>query len=211
MNAEQSVPLRMGVFPWMAPVIQPRKSGPVVVDTFEITPDTWQGFGCERTKPGTYARLRINGAVVMSDTDMELRTNVRAVKRATGDVLIGGFGLGLVPFAMLRKSDVRHIHIVEKNPDVIKASANPLIAQLAEQDRERITVERGDVFTWEPRVSRRQFDFIYFDIWTELCVDDVEPRSALHKRYSRWLRKGGEVTSWEYDHLRSLKRAGRWR
>lgn len=198
--------LRLGVFPWFAPVVTPTKHGNVSVDTFEITPETFQGFQVERTRPGIYARLKIGGSVVMSDTDMELRTNRDAVDAAKGDVLIGGLGLGIVPYAMLRKPNVRSIYIIERNLDVI-AACSPFLAP----HRDRVTVEHGDVDTWSPAQSKRQFDYIYFDIWTDLCTDNVAQMKALHQRYARWIRVGGKAQSWEYEHLSHLKRNGRWR
>ncbi len=204
--------LRLGCFYPMAEFIQPRTIGNVVVDTFEITPDTWQGFGVERTRPGKYARLRINGEVVMSDTDMELRTNVEAVQKARGAVLIGGLGLGVITLPILRKSTVRSVTVVEKNPHVIAAVEEQIRSQVTGNQSAGFVVHCGDVHKWRPNPDFIcKYDFIYLDIWQDLCTDYVKDMRELHLTFRKYLKKGGTVTSWEYDHLRALKQQGRWR
>ena len=202
------LPNRFGdTFFWMAEIISPRKINGVQVDHFQITADTFQGFQVEHTRPGTYARLRVDGCVMMSDTDMELRSNYSAVQQARGDVLIGGLGLGMMVLPVVRKPEVNTVRVIEINSDVIQLM-KPAIEPLTNG---KLTIEHGDVKTWKPEAPGRQLDFIYFDIWTSLCVDEVEERKSLHLAYRKYLRPGGRVTSWEYDHLRYLRQQGRWR
>lgn len=202
--------LRLGVFPKMAPIIPPGARGNAAIDHFTITPDTWQGFHGEHIRPGVYARLKVNGGTMMSDTDMELRTNYRAVQKAKGDVLIGGLGLGAILLPMLRKSTVSSVTVVEVNPNVIALVEAPL-RRAAGADGTKLRIVKGDVKTWRPATFGRQFDFIYFDIWPNLCTDQVDEMKALHLAFRRYLRPGGSVTSWEYDRLKYLRSQGRWR
>lgn len=203
---------RMGGFVEMASVLTPGTSGNVALDHFEITKDTWQGFGVEHTRPVRYARLKVNGAVMMSDTDMELRTNVGAVQAARGDVLIGGLGLGAIVLPIVRKPEVRSVTVVEKNKDVIALVEDQIRRQMTGNQSAGFLVWHGDIHTWRPyKKNVCKFDYIYFDIWPELCTDHVDEMVKLHRAFQPYLRKGGKVTSWEYEHLRDLKRAGRWR
>ena len=203
----------------MARIISPGTSGNVEVDHFDITKDTFQGFQVEHITPGRYARLKVNGHVIMSDTDMELRTNMYAVFDAHGDVLIGGLGLGTIVIPIVLKSQVVSVTVIEINPDVISVVLpgirdfldNKICAQTGQYYGLKLKIERGDIHTWRPERLGRQFDFIYFDIWSDLCVNDVEERKRLHVDFRRYLRKGGRVTSWEYNELRYLKSQGRWR
>lgn len=202
--------LRLGLFPKMADIVPPARMGSVEIDHFEITPTTWQGFCVERISNGRYARLKINNATMMSDTDMELRTNYAAVRRAKGDVLIGGLGLGMIVLPILQKPDVTSVTVVELLPEVI-ALVQPPIVTAANGTGSKLTVHQGDIFTWRPTTQGRQFDAIYFDIWEGLCTDNVDEMKRLHLAFRRYLRKGGWVTSWEHKHLSPLKRQGRWR
>ncbi len=114
-----SLKLRLGHFHRMSEVIPPGESGKVKVDHFTIEPDTYQGFQCERISDGTYARLWVNGDVMMSDTDMELRTNREPVRDARGDVLIGGLGLGMITLPILLNPAVTSVTVIELSQDVI--------------------------------------------------------------------------------------------
>lgn len=203
---------RFGGFVSMAEVLSPGKSGNVSLDHFEITKDTFQGFREEKTRPGRYARLKVGGEVMMSDTDMELRTNVGAVADAKGDVLIGGLGIGAIVLPIARKPNVRSVTVVEKNQDVIALVEDQLRRQMTGNQSAGFLVWHGDIHTWRPLPQNVcKFDYAYFDIWQDLCVDNVEEMQCLHKAFRKYLRKGGKVSSWEYEHLRDLKAHGRWR
>ena len=71
---------------------------------------------------GTYARLIVDGTLMMSDTDMEQRTNRDFIENAKGDVMIAGLGLGLIIYNLKDKignNIVRTITVYEKYQDVI--------------------------------------------------------------------------------------------
>lgn len=194
----------------MHEIIPPGARGDAVIEHMTITDGgglhaQLHGYG---TRNGTYAVLKIGGRVVMSDTDMEQRTNREAVLFARGDVLIGGLGLGMIILPVLRRENVQSVTVVERNSNVIALVAPALSAHTGKKP---LTVIEGDVFTWRPANKGRQFDFVYLDIWTDLCVDDIGERQRLHRRFRPYLRKGGKVTSWEYEHLSYLKQRGRWR
>lgn len=162
--------------------------------------------------PGRYARLMIGDTVWMSDTDMEQRSNSAAVGHAHGDVIIGGLGLGMVALAILRKPDVRSVTIIEKHAEVILLVEEALRRAITGTQSAGLVIWHADVATWEPRVINvHRFDYVYLDIWPHICVDDYEEHKRLRRHYRRWLKKGGTVESWQFDHLRDLKRSGRWR
>jgi len=63
-------------------------------------------------RPGRYARLHVGHVLMMSDTDMERRSNVQVVQQARGHVLIAGLGMILHP--ILAKPEVTRVTVVEK-------------------------------------------------------------------------------------------------
>jgi len=209
-SASTNERLRYGCFYNMADIIPVGVSGPCEVDHFRITKDTFQGFGVERTRPGLYARLKVLGGTMMSDTDMELRTNYEAVRCATGDVLIGGLGLGMITLPIVLKPEVSSVTVVEISRDVI-ALVEPHIRAATGMDAGKLTVIHADVKRWKPTRSGRQFDFAYFDIWEHICIDDLQERKDLHVAVRRYLRKGGRATSWEFERMKSMARRGDWR
>ena len=66
---------------------------------------------------GTYTNLYVDGSIMMSDTPMEQGTNLEFIRKAHGDVLIGGLGIGLILYNLREKVDkgiVTSITVMEK-------------------------------------------------------------------------------------------------
>ena len=154
-------------------------------------------------EPGTYAQLWVDGTLVMSDTQMERRTNHWLLHNAWGDMLIGGLGLGMVLPPLLDDEAVTSVLVLERSLDVI--------ALVAPHYRHpKLTVEHADVFDWKPARDQR-FNTIYLDIWPDRSVDNLPEIARLHQRFKTWKRPGGLLESWEADHLRALRSMRRWR
>jgi spermidine synthase len=158
----------------------------------------------ERVEPGRYARLIVNGGVMMSDVQNEQATNLDAVLKARGDMLIAGLGLGMILVPILKNPKVTSVTVVEKNPAVILLVAQH-ISRLANG---KLQVFQADIHDWRPASKGRQFDVIYFDIWGDQSTDDLDTMKVLHRQFRKYLRTGGWVSSWNYDDLRARKRRG---
>lgn len=136
--------------------------------------------------PGTYIMLLHNGECVMSDTDMEKRTNVDFYCNACGDVLIGGLGIGMIILAIQDKTEVKSITVIEKYQEVIDMVASQL------NFNNKVKIVCADVFEWKPDKGTK-FDVSYMDIWN--CInEDVYEREMklLKRRYARYLRSKSE-------------------
>ncbi len=118
----------------------------------------------ERILPGEYVRLICDGSLVMSDTQMERRTNSEFCMHAHGDVLIGGLGIGMIILAIQDNPSVRSITVLEKNQDVIDLIAPQLPLN------SKVTIICADVFDWKPPRGVR-YDCIYMDIWDYINKD----------------------------------------
>jgi predicted membrane-bound spermidine synthase len=138
--------------------------------------------------PGRYVMLKVNGGLVMSDTQMEKRTNLDFVEAARGKVLVAGLGIGLILHAIRRKEEVTEITVVEKNPDVLLLVGHSLPP--------RIRTFIGDIFTWRPERGVR-YDTIYFDIWSSIREDNLKEIGRLKKKFRRYLAPGGWMGAWK--------------
>lgn len=180
------------------------QSGNVKIEHFTVTEEESQMSRIrslfdrsEHVKAGKYARLIIDGSVVMSDTDMEKTSNVHVIKNAHGHVLIAGLGLGMIILPLLEKQEVEHITVIEKNPDVIK-----LVYPHIECDK--LTVINADIFEWKPDKSSK-FDCIYFDIWTFISLENIDEIKKLHYKFKNKLDRDNDycwMDSWKYDELK---------
>ena len=153
-------------------------------------------------RPGRYARLYVNGQLMMSDTPMEQATSREAVELARGRVLIAGLGLGLIVLPILAKPDVESVTVVEKFADVVRL-VSPAVRRAAGTDAGKLVVERADIWRWKPEM--RRFDFAYLDIWPTINSDDYGEHVALRRKVRRYLRGNGVVRSWEFETLRDLR------
>lgn len=126
--------------------------------------------------PGTYTRLVRGRAVVMSDTPAESHEHGVLYRRASGNVLMNGLGLGFGLAAILRKPDVAAVTVIEKSPDVVA-----LIAPHIKDDR--VTIINADALEWRPAKGTR-FNVVWHDIWdTVINGDDKAEVSKLRRAY----------------------------
>jgi len=179
----------MSIFPEALP-LAPSKLG-----TAEIRIDTSSSSdrlcGALHGQPlckDRYWRLLVNGSIMMSNAEYEERTCAEAVFNATGDVLIAGLGLGMVLPPILAKPEVKSVTVVEINPDVIALVADAY-------KHPKLTVVQGDIFTWTP-AKGQQFDFIWFDIWADICGDNLPEMARLSRRFARRLKGPRKMAHW---------------
>lgn len=144
--------------------------------------------------PGIYTRLKIDGNLVMSDTNMERLTNEQFVEKAHGRVLIAGLGIGLVLknlYPKLETGEISEIVVMEYYKDVINL-VKPAFKH------KKIKIRHGDIHKMNPK---KKFDTIYFDIWNEISEDNLPDMKALHQKFSNHLNEGGYINSWMKEYL----------
>lgn len=136
---------------------------------------------------GEYWGLFRNGNVIMSNTPAEIADHRKFIREASGKVLVGGLGLGMVLKCLLDKKSVTKVTVVEKSPDVIKLVASSYT------DDPRVEIVNADIFEYKPT---ERYDCAWFDIWDDISGDEYPEMNKLHRRYARyvgwsdsWLRK----------------------
>lgn len=158
-----------------------------------------QGNSLGYTYPGTYVKLLVNNQLMMSDTSLERKTNIDFVRKAEGRVLIAGLGVGLILKAILDKPEVSEVWVIEKYQDVIDL--------VAERFRHpKLMVICADIFEFNlPKTQK--FDTIYFDIWPDICTDNLKEMSVLHRKFAKnKANKSSFMESWYRKYLLSIKR-----
>ena len=126
-------------------------------------------------KPGTFKRLTYRGHVIMSNTAMERRTHVEPIKRAKGNVLVAGLGLGMYLQNIKDKEDVTSITVVEYSKEVIE-----LIGKYY-KDCEKIRIINEDIFEYVPDIN---FDFAFFDIWSDTNEHNLKDFELLREKFN---------------------------
>lgn len=168
----------------MAELLEDREIDNWRLDHFTITEKDWRAK-IEGISPGTYVRLVHAGEVVMSNTNMEKRTNLEFCHNAHGDIIIGGLGIGMIIFAIQDKPEVKSITVIEKNEEVIEMVATQL------NFNDKVKIVHADVFEWRPEKGVK-YDMSYMDIWNYVNEDVYEEMKQLKKKYARYLRSKNE-------------------
>ena len=193
------------MFEKMTKILQAGTRGKAVLSTVEVTEHMSRvsafrpGMFCP---PGKYMNLVVNGELVMSDTSMEHATNTEVIRRAQGSVLVAGLGLGMILIPMARKPEVKSILVIEQSQDVVDLVWSQIQKALG-KDALKVTVVCADIFQW-PIPKGAKWDVVYFDIWPNICTDNLKEMATLHRRFAR--RYTDWMGSWCKDLLKSRKR-----
>lgn len=164
-------------------------SGNWKIETFTVSAedakrDALQGMfhGGRCCPAGTYQSLKRNNSIIMSNTPDEISDCRSFIVNATGSILINGLGLGMVLGAVLSKSDITHVTVIEISEDVIK-----LVAPTFTKDS-RVEIINADAYTWKPPRGAR-YEMVWHDIWDNICSDNLEDMKRLRRKYCKRTKK----------------------
>ncbi len=143
---------------------------------------------------GDYTRLKYKKTLVMSDTPDEIRDHLGIIHESKGNVLLVGLGLGVVLQAVAKKEEVIHIDVIEKSQDVLDLVQGHYVNMFPG----KITFIQADIFEWKPD-KHDYWDCVWFDIWNDLCTDNLDEMATLHRKFGRKARWKG---SWGKSFLR---------
>ena len=122
--------------------------------------------------------------IVMSDSWMEQSTNIDTVREASGHVLIGGLGIGMILLAMQENLNIESITVVE-----ISQELHDFIApNLGLNDKVKIVI--SDIHDFIPD---KKYDFVYCDIWNDISGDNFDEMCELTSKF-----RGSETKHWRY-------------
>jgi Fe-S-cluster containining protein len=135
--------------------------------------------------------------VWMGDSLQERLMMWEAAKRCRGKVLCGGLGMGVFPQYALSLPQVKSVHIVDMNEDVISILKNtwrnhpwPGVSDCS------ITFSKIENFL---KTTNEKFDTVYIDTWDALTEEYLPHINYLKKISKRVLKPGGEILFWGYD------------
>lgn len=128
--------------------------------------------------------------IVMSDSSMELITNLR-VTSEKGDILLGGLGLGLIPMTLLLNDPTTNIDIIELDQELADLT-EPIIRKVAPTLGQ---IHIASVFDFEPT---KKYDVIYMDIWNYTTAENLEEMITLSKKYRKYLKPNGKMYCWRF-------------
>ena len=104
---------------------------------------------------------------IMQDTQQEYGEHDWLVERMSGDVLLGGLGIGMIHIPLLDSDDVTSVTIVEKEQDVIDLVWEHCAREV------RFRIVHADINTWTPPEKvdedgnpiETRWDVVWMDTW----------------------------------------------
>lgn len=181
--------------------VKPCKSENFEISMFEVDEKKAKFFNLQMMmsrqnrfiRPGTYTQIVGKGhGIMMSNTPAEIGGHMEFYYAATGRVMIGGLGIGMILEAVLKKPEVTSITVIEKEQEIIDL-VSPFYA-----NEEKVKIICGDVFNPKDYLAPgTKFDRLYFDIWDTICADNYPEMKDLNVKWRKYKAPGGKAYFWE--------------
>ena len=110
----------------------------------------------------TYLTVLKDDVVWMSTDPNEINTMEESIKKAKGNVLAFGLGLGYFPIMCASKKEVTSVTIVEKDKEIINIFKKHILPLF--EYKEKITIIEDDAFKYA-KGDLNKYDYLFIDIW----------------------------------------------
>ena len=128
-----------------------------------------------------YPTLTLYDNEWMSLNPFEIKTMEIPIQLARGKILTLGLGLGYFAYMAHLKQEVKEVHIVEMDIDLIKAFTEYLLPLFPHP--EKIHIHKADAFYFVENLKDCDYDYIFSDLWHN--VDDgLVSYLKLRKRFN---------------------------
>ena len=117
-------------------------------------------------KDYSYPSISLYGNEWMSLNPYEIRTMENAIITARGKVLTLGLGLGYYAYMVHLKEEVKEVHIVEMDLELIKVFNEYLLPLFPHP--EKIHIHKADAFFFVGGINNNDYDFIFSDLWHDV-------------------------------------------
>jgi len=132
-----------------------------------------------------------NPEMWMWDLPEEVEEQKHIADQAYGEVLVAGYGLGVVQKLLLENPKVTRVVTCEINSNVIEACG---------QTFERLY---GDIVVCDfyQFQSKKLFDCVVGDIWINITPQDLSDYVAFTEKAATLLKEGGKILAWGQDYF----------
>ena len=119
----------------------------------------------------------------MSLNQHEIRTMEIPIALAKGKVLTLGLGLGYFAFMASNKEEVKEVHIVEMDHELINLFDEYLLPLFPH--KEKIHIHKADAFYFINNIQDKDYDYIFSDLWHDVS-DGVPAYLKLKKKFKEF-------------------------
>ena len=131
-------------------------------------------------KDYVYPSIRLFDTEWMSLNPHEIRTMEVPIQLARGKVLTLGLGLGYFTFMAHLKEEVKEVHVVEMDVELINLFNKYLLPLFPHP--EKIHIHKADAFHFIENIKDKDYDYIFSDLWHNV-QDGVPAYLKLKKHF----------------------------
>lgn len=137
----------------------------------ENTPPPIRGYfnGLRPVFSKNYVLIKKPNTVFMSCTPMETESQAPHVAHASGNVLIGGLGMGLYLYNVLKSPKVHSVTVVEESKDVLNLLFM-ISRPVTWEGFDKLKMVQNDIKEYIPEDP---VDFLYMDLWPDMGSTDA--------------------------------------
>lgn len=135
----------------------------------------------------------INDYLWMWDTPQETKLQKELAQKAFGDVLVAGYGLGILPKFLIKNPKVKSVTTIEKYKEVIE--------KMKEFNKIYGKIIISDFYDFP---ENQKFDCIIGDIWPDIDAKFLKEYIKFKKKSQKLLKKNGEILAWGKDYFEYL-------
>jgi spermidine synthase len=148
----------------------------------------------ELVKQKGYNFLWIDEYLWMWDIPRERRIQKQLADEAYGDVLVAGYGLGIIQECLLQNPKVTSVTTVEKLKEVLELVKS-------EYGKLHGSVELADFYKYN---TTTQFDCVIGDIWDDIDSSNLNVYKKFKAKAKTLLKPNGNVLGWGADYFEFL-------
>lgn len=148
----------------------------------------------EITKAKGYHILWIDGYPWMWDFPQEIELQKKVAQKAEGDVLVAGYGFGIVQKFLLENDNVTSVTTIEFLPEVIELCKEHLGEIYGD-------VIFSDFYEYE---SDRKYDCIVGDIWPDIDKEFLDDYIKFENKGKQLIKEDGKILAWGDDYYKYL-------
>lgn len=135
----------------------------------------------------------INDMLWMWDIPQERKIQKWLARKAYGNVLVAGYGFGLLPKYLAKNPKVKQITVVESSKEVIK------YCQKIGKIYGKVVI--GDFYKL---AENKKFDCVIGDIWPDVTPNFLGDYIRFKRKAERLVKKRGRVLAWDQDFFEYL-------
>jgi len=141
-----------------------------------------------------FKKLYKDSVLVMSDNAYETEYHKNIAEKMTGNILIGGLGIGLILDLLKNRDDIKSITVIEHSQELI----DYILPKIEIESKVKIIVD--DVYKYK---IFGVYDYIYMDIWfgkqhisKKVVYDEYLEIYNKYKDYTK------QLDLWEFDNAK---------